>query len=54
MVKENGKLKFKFYFQNKLMIDNSVAEVFACRCKPEDCDYKLQWVESGSPNFSPL
>ena len=31
------------------MIDNSVTEVFACRCKPEDCSYKLQWVEAGSP-----
>jgi hypothetical protein len=31
------------------MIDNSTAEVFPCRCSPEDCDYKLQWVEAGSP-----
>ena len=35
------------------MIDNSVAEVFACRCKPEDCSYKLQWVEAGSPTLVP-
>ena len=31
------------------MIDNSTAEVFPCRCKSEDCDYKLLWVEAGSP-----
>lgn len=31
------------------MIDNSVAEVFPCRCSTEDCDYKLLWVEAGSP-----
>ena len=35
------------------MIDNSVAEVFACHCKPEDCDYKLQWVEADSPTLVP-
>lgn len=30
------------------MIDNSTAEVFPCRCNPEDCDYKMRWAEAGS------
>ena len=31
------------------MIDKSIAEVFPCRCSFEDCDYKKQWEEAGSP-----
>ena len=36
------------------MIDNSTAEVFPCRCNPEDCDYKIKWVEAGSPFKIPI
>ena len=31
------------------MIDSSFAEVFPCRYNPDDCDFKLKWVEAGSP-----
>jgi hypothetical protein len=31
------------------MIDNSIAEVFPCRCDSKDCSYKQQWEEAGSP-----
>ena len=31
------------------MINNSFAEVFPFRCNPDNCDYKMQWVEAGSP-----
>ena len=31
------------------MIDNSIAEVFPCRCGSEYCDYKKQWEDAGSP-----
>lgn len=28
-------------------------QVFPCKCNPEDCDYKRQWVEAGSPTLVP-
>ena len=31
------------------MINNSFAEVFPFRCNPDNCDYKMQWIEAGSP-----
>ena len=36
------------------MIDNSIAEVFPCRCSSEYCDYKKQWEEAGSPFRIPV
>ena len=36
------------------MIDNSIAEVFPCRCSSEYCDYKKQWEEAGSPSIIPV
>ena len=36
------------------MIDNSIAEVFPCRCDSKDCDYKKQWEEAGSPLRIPV
>ena len=31
------------------MIDNKYTEVYPCRCDAEECDYKQQWVDAGSP-----
>ena len=36
------------------MIDNSIAEVFPCRCSSEYCGYKKQWEEAGSPFRIPV
>ena len=36
------------------MIDNSIAEVFPCRCSFKDCDYKKQWEEAGFPFRIPV
>ena len=31
------------------MIDTKYTEVLPCRCDAEECDYKQQWVDAGSP-----
>ena len=36
------------------MIDNSIAEVFPCRCDSNDYDYKKQWEEACSPLRIPV
>lgn len=36
------------------MIDNNTAEVFPCRCDSNDCNYKKQWEDAGSPFKIPM
>jgi len=31
------------------LIDTKYTEVYPCRCDAEECDYKQQWVDAGSP-----
>ena len=35
------------------MINKSFTEVLPCKCDAEECDYKQQWEEAGSPSRIP-